>query len=1064
MLLPLPIGYNLGSCSILHVLGQGACGITYLVRDPRNPEGVAVIKEFMPEGLALRDETTLQVLPTEASAEGVEKLRAAQESFTAEMEALTELHHHSIVSVGRVFRALGTTYAFMECIQGLTLAEWRAKNGRPTHAQVEFLLRGVLSALQALHGHGLVHGDLREEHVRFRPDGTPVLLDFGVARQSLLAKGDTSVLTDFKSPAADLFALGAMMRRLIVGAESAAAGRTSPLAKDPDLVAVYGHRLPASIDKAMHPNAAKGWSNAGAWLDSLSGRWLSREARRRCKLAAGGAAALLVLGVGAVWTVDVISEKLAEPPVVILTPKQLADQAFSKAAWWLEEDSQGIPQQSVTTGSPAPPTRPDKARSLACMLEAAKHGHAEAPWRLVAYYTEGIGCEPNDAEAFHWCETAAKGGNAEAQYLLARLYHESKGTPGTDQKENDAAAIPYLKAAAAAGLRDAQYTLARCYAAGRGLYADPEEAVRWYAAAGEQGDVRAQMELGRRYKVSDGVVMNHSESFRWYAMAAAGGVAEAQYRLALAHLEGSGTPVNVEEGATCLRLAAEQGFTEARYLLGHDIVEGKIPAPDMAEAEQNLKKAADSGMTAAQWELAEFYARGKGGEKKPDAAYPYYLQAAKAGDTPSVLALAEAWLSGNRDLPCDTATLRSLLQKAVEQGDATAMLYTGLMPDTSDPERTTMLQKAADAGSADALAYLAQMQTSPERAEELYREAANRHSAFGEVMADFCKLRNGLSGDEARAALSGLQRDSGQDSLHRRYTLAALAQVYLNGWGADKDTLTGLDYLNKAAEAGNIAAVCELAQAYEQGLEPVQQNIAHAMDLYRQAAGTGSVEAMYRLALLCEKSGDEAQKAQADDYFRRAAEAGYPAAMFRMAQTHADKTEANALYRRAAEAGYAPAMPYLSVMYETGEGVDAADASQAFYWAHRAVEEGATGTAWDRLGVLYNAGIGVTPDGKEALQCWEKAAKAESPSGMYHYGLALYKATNGARDSAINKKAGRNYLIKAAAAGLPEAVSFVADNKLNEPAAAKPAQQATPTSRRRSTGSRSRRSTSRRRR
>ncbi len=1063
MLPPLPIGYHLGSCTILHVLGQSACGITYLVRDPRNPEGVAVIKEFMPEGLALRDETTLQVLPTEASAAGVEKLRAAQEAFTAEMEALTGLRHRSVVEVGRVFRALGTTYAIMECIQGLTLAEWRTKNGQPTYDQADFLLRALLSALQCLHGQGLVHGDLREEHVRFRPDGMPVLLDFGVARQSLLAEGDVSVLTDFKSPAADLFALGAMMRRLIIGAESAATGRTSPLAKDAGLVATYGRGLTAGIDKAMHPNAAKGWSSAEDWLDSLSGRWFSRETRRRCKLAAGGAAALLVLGLGTAWIAGIISEKLAEPTVVVLTPEQLAEQAFKKAAWWLEEAPRDTPPQASADGSPAHPSRPDKARSLACMLEAAKYGHAEAPWRLVTYYSEGIGCEPNDAEVFRWCETAAKGGNAEAQYLLAQLYHESKGTPNKEQTANDAAAIPYLKTAAAAGLRDAQYMLARCYAAGRGLYADPEEAVRWYTAAGEQGDVRAQMELGRRYKVSDGVVMNHSESFRWYAMAADAGVAEARYCLALAHLEGSGTPVNVEEGAACLRRAAEQGFAEARYLLGHDIVEGKIPAPDMSEAEQNLKQAADSGMTAAQWELAEFYARGKGGEKKPDAAYPYYLKAAKAGDTPSVLALAEAWLSGNRNLPCDAPALRSLLQKAVEQGDATAMLYAGLMLDTSDPARATMLQKAADAGSADALAYLAQMQTDPARAEELYREAADRHSAFGEVMADFCKLRNGVSGAEAQTALSGLLRDAGQDSLYRCYTLAALAQVYLNGWGTDKDILTGLDYLNKAAEAGNIAAVCELAQAYEQGLEPLQQNIPQAMELYRRAAGNGSVEAMYRLALLCEKGGDDAQEAQAAGYFRRAAEAGHPAAMFCLARTITDKTEANALYRRAAEAGYAPAMPCLSVMYETGEGVDAADASQAFHWAHRAVEEGATGDAWDRLGVLYNAGIGVTRDEKEALQCWEKAAKAESPSGMYHYGLALYKATNGARDNAVNKRAGRKYLLRAADAKLPEAVSFVADNKLNEAVNTAPAQRATPSSRRSGNASR-RRGSSRRRR
>lgn len=171
-----------GKYRIERQVGAGGFGITYQAVDELL--GIAVaIKEYFPAGLADRDAHG-NIAPS-AQSEGAlfERLKAG---FIKEARLLGQFDHPAIVRVSNVFEANGSAYMVMRFEDGPSLKSWlSALDRQPIQDELDVLCRPLLDALQLIHGAGYLHRDIAPDNIIVRPDGGPVLLDFGAARPQM---------------------------------------------------------------------------------------------------------------------------------------------------------------------------------------------------------------------------------------------------------------------------------------------------------------------------------------------------------------------------------------------------------------------------------------------------------------------------------------------------------------------------------------------------------------------------------------------------------------------------------------------------------------------------------------------------------------------------------------------------------------------------------------------------------------------------------------------------------------------------------------------------------------
>ncbi len=101
-----------------------------------------------------------------------------------ELEAASLIRHPGVARVYAVGTdPTGGAYVVQELVDGGSLRALVGANPAPDPGPVLATIGQVASALQALHERGVVHRDLKPENILVRrSDGTPVLVDFGIAR------------------------------------------------------------------------------------------------------------------------------------------------------------------------------------------------------------------------------------------------------------------------------------------------------------------------------------------------------------------------------------------------------------------------------------------------------------------------------------------------------------------------------------------------------------------------------------------------------------------------------------------------------------------------------------------------------------------------------------------------------------------------------------------------------------------------------------------------------------------------------------------------------------------
>ena len=178
---PLPEGHQLQTYRILRVLASGGFSFVYLAHD-ENDVPVA-IKEFLPAALALRIDGALEPkVPEEQAA----AFRYGMKCFFEEGKALASLTHPNVVRVLNFFRAHETVYLVMRYERGRTLQEHiHARRGALRESWIRNTFASLLNGLREVHTSKLLHLDIKPGNVYLRSDGTPLLIDFGAARQML---------------------------------------------------------------------------------------------------------------------------------------------------------------------------------------------------------------------------------------------------------------------------------------------------------------------------------------------------------------------------------------------------------------------------------------------------------------------------------------------------------------------------------------------------------------------------------------------------------------------------------------------------------------------------------------------------------------------------------------------------------------------------------------------------------------------------------------------------------------------------------------------------------------
>jgi serine/threonine protein kinase len=267
----LPSGYQLLDYRIDGVLGGGGFSFVYLARD-REGSTVA-IKEYLPVLLALREEGG-RVAPS--SPDNLAGFRHGLKCFFEEGRALARIEHSNIVRVVNFFRANDTVYMVMRYERGKSLQDHIRVRKKPLN---EVFVRGLfsemLNGLREVHTHKLLHLDIKPANIHIRLDGSPVLLDFGSARQTLSEADPTlspSYTPGFASPEqyldhrmlgpwSDVYGVGASMYACLIRAAPVAADLRSkqdtllPAAKAGQ--GIYSDRLLEIIDWCMQLDPLK---------------------------------------------------------------------------------------------------------------------------------------------------------------------------------------------------------------------------------------------------------------------------------------------------------------------------------------------------------------------------------------------------------------------------------------------------------------------------------------------------------------------------------------------------------------------------------------------------------------------------------------------------------------------------------------------------------------------------------------------------------------------------------------------------------------------------------------
>ncbi len=206
---PVRIGTILsGRYRIDAVLGFGGMGVVYRARDLKLDQAIALKR----------------IRPDRVSPERRETLRH-------EIILSRKVTHENVCRVYDLVEIEGEEFVSMEYLPGKTLKELEEQEKTLPLGRGLAIAKGICGGLAAAHRIGILHRDLKPENVIVGDDGTPRLMDFGIAVETSLyqgEKGDTVPGTpqflapellggEAPSPRTDVYAMGVLLYEMFTG-------------------------------------------------------------------------------------------------------------------------------------------------------------------------------------------------------------------------------------------------------------------------------------------------------------------------------------------------------------------------------------------------------------------------------------------------------------------------------------------------------------------------------------------------------------------------------------------------------------------------------------------------------------------------------------------------------------------------------------------------------------------------------------------------------------------------------------------------------------------------------
>jgi len=256
-------------------LGRGGMSVVYRARDVR-----------------LRRDVAIKILPPELAF-----VANVRERFMREAQTAAQLAHQNIVPIYGVEERDRLVWIVMALIEGETLGERLAREGKLSASETQRVLTSVADALAYAHAHGVVHRDVKPDNILLERDTLRVLVtDFGIARAAegdgrLTLTGVAVGTPTYMSPEqamgdsevdgrSDLYSLGVVGYQMLAGAPPFSANSTPAL-----LLKQVSEPLPSlatkapsapvtmvrAIERALSKKPADRWATLHEFRDAMRG-------------------------------------------------------------------------------------------------------------------------------------------------------------------------------------------------------------------------------------------------------------------------------------------------------------------------------------------------------------------------------------------------------------------------------------------------------------------------------------------------------------------------------------------------------------------------------------------------------------------------------------------------------------------------------------------------------------------------------------------------------------------------------------------------------------------------